>query len=41
VPVIGNFPMSALAGFPTVMLDHPTLDLLVEQVSMPPAEDWP
>jgi beta-glucosidase len=35
LPVIGNFPMSTLAGFPTVDLDHRTLDALVEQLSAP------
>jgi beta-glucosidase len=32
VSVIGNFPMSTLAGFPTVDLDHATLDELVTRV---------
>ncbi len=32
VQVIGNFPMSTLAGFPNVDLDHATLDALVERV---------
>jgi beta-glucosidase len=33
VAVIGNFPMSTLAGFPTVDLDHATLDELVTRVT--------
>ena len=37
VTVIGNFPMSTLAGFPNVDLDHATLDELVERVSGGPA----
>ncbi len=31
--VIGNFPMSTLAGFPTVDLDHSTLGSLVQRVA--------
>jgi beta-glucosidase len=33
VTVIGNFPMSTLAGFPTVDLDHAALDELVARVA--------
>jgi beta-glucosidase len=33
VTVVGNFPMSTLAGFPTVDLDHGTLDELVARVA--------
>jgi beta-glucosidase len=32
VQVIGNFPMSTLAGFPNVDLDHDQLDELVARV---------
>ena len=31
--VIGNFPMSTLAGFPNIALDHPTLEELVERLA--------
>jgi hypothetical protein len=30
--MIGSFPMTALAGFPNVDLDHEALDELVERV---------
>lgn len=32
VAMVGSFPMSALAGFPNVALDHATLDELVERL---------
>ncbi len=33
IAVIGNFPMSGLAGFPNMPLDHAMLDRLVDQVA--------
>ncbi len=32
VSMVGNFPMSTLAGFPNVTLDHAALDELVDRV---------
>ena len=33
IAVIGNFPISALAAFPGLGLDHATVDHLLQQIS--------